>query len=175
MKHLTYRKNGIVYLPIKSWKTDNNTEVAIYKGGRGESPELDIIIKYREKGKRLRTPSHTHWIYDVLLKSVFGKDKLLSFIDDMIKIYDNTIPFKNEKDRDDYELKYPSVMSSKHLSLQGCGGYSVETLTTFIELFSLCEKQTTGAFMFLKLLNLIKEYCEGKKDSYQIIGISKRV
>jgi hypothetical protein len=42
-------------------------------------------------------------------------------------------------------------------------------------LFSKCEKQTTDAFMFRGLLTLIKEYCEGTKDFYQIVGYSKRV
>jgi hypothetical protein len=44
-----------------------------------------------------------------------------------------------------------------------------------VELFSKCEKQSTGAFMFKNLLQLVKEYCDGKKDFYQIIGYSKRV
>ena len=29
--------------------------------------------------------------------------------------------------------------------------------------------------MFRNLLVLVKEYCEGKKDFYQIVGYSKRV
>jgi hypothetical protein len=66
-------------------------------------------------------------------------------------------------------------MTTKYSTLQGYGYYSIETLTAFIELFSLCEKQTTGAFMFRSLLNLVKEYCEGTKDFYQIVGYSKRV
>jgi hypothetical protein len=48
-------------------------------------------------------------------------------------------------------------------------------LTAFIELFSICEKQTSGAFMFKGLLEMVKEYCQGKKDFYQIVGYSKRV
>jgi hypothetical protein len=52
---------------------------------------------------------------------------------------------------------------------------SKETLTAFIELFTKCEKQTTGAFMFKTLLQLVKDYCDGKKDFYQIVGYSKRV
>ena len=66
-------------------------------------------------------------------------------------------------------------MAVKHSSLQGHGYYSIQTLTAFIELFSLCEKRTDGAFMFRGLLMLVKEYCEGKKDFYQIVGYSKRV
>ena len=55
------------------------------------------------------------------------------------------------------------------------GYYPLQVLTSFIELFSKCEKQTPEAFMFRNLLVLIKEYCEGKKDFYQIVGYSKRV
>ena len=55
------------------------------------------------------------------------------------------------------------------------GAFSVEFLSGLIELFIKCEKQTENAFMFRNLLLLIKEYCEDKKDFYQIISYSKRV
>lgn len=175
MKHLQYRKKGVVHSPIKYWKVDGVTEIAIYQGSRGENPELDFIVKYREEGKRLRTPSHTHWIVDMLVKSEVSKENLLNFVNDMIKIYDNSVPFHTTDERSTYVLKYPNLMATKHKVLQGMGYYSVETLTTFIELFSKSEKQTTGAFMFRELLNLVKDYCYGKKDFYQIVGLSKRV
>lgn len=175
MKKLEYKKKGINHTPIKYWRTDENTEVAIYQGNRGENPDIDFIVKYKEEGKRLRTPSHTHWIVDLLVKSEVDKVALLSFINDMIEIYDSTTPFVNIEERKNYDLKYPIQMSYKHHKLQKHGYYSIETLTSFIELFSLCEKQSSGAFMFRGLLTLIREYCEGKKDFYQIVGYSKRV
>lgn len=175
MKHLQFKKGGILHSPIKYWRTDNTTEVAIYQGSRGENPNLDFIVKYKEEGKRLRTPSHTHWIVDLLVKSEVNKDNLLLFINDMANIYDNAIPFKSVEERNNYVLRYPTQMVTKHSTLQGHGYYSIETLTAFIELFSLCEKQTTGAFMFRGLLSLVKEYCRGDKDFYQIVGLSKRV
>ena len=175
MKHLTYSRKGVSHTPIKHWKTDSVTEVAIYQGERGENPELDFIVKYKEENKRLRTPSHTHWIVDLLVKSEVSKDALLSYVNDMIEVYDNTVPFKSVQERNGYTLKYPTQMITKHSELQGHGYYSIETLTSFIELFSICEKQATGAFMFRGLLSLVKEYCEGKKDFYQIVGYSKRV
>jgi hypothetical protein len=175
MKHLQFKKGGVTHSPIKHWKTDNVTEVAIYQGSRGENPDIDFIVKYKEEGKRLRTPSHTHWIVDLLVKSELSKDNLLSFVNDMIKIYDEAVPFKSVEERNKYVLKYPAQMVTKHSTLQGHGYYTIETLTAFIELFSLCEKQSTGAFMFRGLLTLVKEYCEGKKDFYQIVGYSKRV
>ena len=175
MKHLQFNKGGETHSPIKYWRTDNTTEVAIYQGSRGENPNLDFIVKYKEEGKRLRTPSHTHWIVDLLVKSEVNKDNLLLFINDMANIYDNAIPFKSVEERNNYVLRYPTQMVTKHSTLQGHGYYSIETLTAFIELFSLCEKQTTGAFMFRGLLSLVKEYCRGDKDFYQIVGLSKRV
>ena len=175
MKHLQFNKNGVNHSPIKHWKVDNVTEVAIYQGERGERPDLDFIVKYKEEGKRLRTPSHTHWIVDLLVKSEVSKENMLSFVNDMIKIYDETVPFQSVEERNNYFLNFPTQMVTKHSTLQGHGYYSIQTLTAFIELFSKCEKQSTGAFMFRGLLSLVKEYCEGQKDFYQIVGYSKRV
>lgn len=51
MKHLTFKKKGVEHTPIKVWKTDFVTEVAIYQGDRGQNPELDFVVKYKEEGK----------------------------------------------------------------------------------------------------------------------------
>lgn len=175
MKHLEFNKKGINHKPIKYWSTDNLTEVAIYQGERGERPDLDFIVKYKEEGKRLRTPSHTHWIVDMLVKAEVNKSILLNYVNDMIELYDGTTPFISVDERNGYDLRQPNLMTSKYFMLEGHGYYSIGTLTAFIELFSKCEKQATGAFMFRGLLTLVKEYCEGTKDFYQIVGYSKRV
>ena len=54
MKHLQYNKKGELHVPIKYWKTDDITHVGIYQGSRGERPDLDFILKYKQEGKRLR-------------------------------------------------------------------------------------------------------------------------
>ena len=173
MKHLEFNKKGINHKPIRHWKTDNVTEVAIYQGERGERPDLDFIVKYKEEGKRLRTPSHTHWIVDMLVKAEVNKPVLLEYVNDMIELYDESKPFQSVEERNNYTLVQPQI--TKYSVLEGHGYYSVGTLTAFIVLFSKCEKQATGAFMFRGLLTLVKEYCEGTKDFYQIVGYSKRV
>lgn len=179
MQHLTFKKKGVQHTPIKVWKTDFITELAIYQGDRGQTPELDFVVKYKEEGKRLRTPSHTHWIVDLLLKgshsSIFKMNYLSAFVNDLIKIYDESEKFSTVQERNSYDLKYPQVMANKHSQLRGHGYYTVETITAFVELFSKCEKQSDGAFMFRSLLLLMKDYCEGKKDFYQVVGLSKRV
>jgi len=175
MKTLNYNRKGVSYTPITFWNTDNKTTIAIYQGVRGENPNLDFIVKYKEEGKRLRTPSHTHWIVDLLVKAEHNKELVLSYVKNLIVMYDNTESFIDVETRDEYELRHNYIMNLRYNELNGCGYYSVSTLTSFIELFSICEKQTSGAFMFRGLLGMVKEYCEGKKDFYQIVGYSKRV
>jgi len=175
MKELCFNKKGVNYTPLQYWTTDKDTKVAIYQGSRGENPDLDFIVKYKEKGKRLRTPSHTHWIVDLLVKAEYNKNLLSSYVSDLIDVYDGTTPFTSVEERDTYELTKMNDMEDKYWLLNGHGYYSVKTLTSLVELFSKCEKQSTGAFMFKTLLELVKDYCEGKKDFYQIVGYSKRV
>ena len=175
MKELCFNKKGVNYTPLQYWTTDKDTKVAIYQGSRGENPDLDFIVKYKEKGKRLRTPSHTHWIVDLLVKAEYNKNLLSTYVTDLITLYDETTPFNSVEERDSYELTHMNDMEDKYWLLNGHGYYSVKTLTSLVELFSKCEKQSTGAFMFKTLLQLVKDYCDGKKDFYQIVGYSKRV
>jgi len=175
MKELCFNKKGVNYTPLQYWTTDKDTKVAIYQGSRGENPDLDFIVKYKEKGKRLRTPSHTHWIVDLLVKAEYNKNLLSTYVTDLITLYDETTPFNSVEERDSYDLTHMNDMEDKYWLLNGHGYYSVKTLTSLVELFSKCEKQSTGAFMFKTLLELVKDYCDGKKDFYQIVGYSKRV
>ena len=173
--NLSYTKKGIKYEPLNSWQVDSTSKIAIYQGGRGARPDLDFIVKHKEEGKRLRTPSHTHWIVDLIAKKQCAPNVIKGFIDDLIKIYDETEPFNCETSRDTYQLQYVNKLTPKYLELQGCGYYSIEVLISFVELFSKCEKQTPGAFMFRNLLVMVKQYIDGERDFYQIVGYSKRV
>lgn len=175
MKQLNYNRKGESHTPLIYWETDDKTTIAIYQGVRGENPDLDFIVKYKEVGKRLRTPSHTHWIVDLLVKCEYNKEVVLNYVKDLIELYDNTVPVSSVQERNEYVLRHHEIANEKYNVLNQHGYYSISTLTAFIELFSICEKQTTGAFMFRGLLTLVKEYCEGKKDFYQIVGYSKRV
>lgn len=175
MKELIFRKKGITHEPVNNWKMDNGFIVAIYQGGRGARPDLDFIVKYKQQGKRLRAPSHTHWIVDLLIKSEYHSTLVFQYVSEWIEIYDKLEPFQTELERNNYKLIYNSEHVTKYEGLSSNGGYPIEILSTFIELFIRCEKQTPNAFMFKNLLKLMKEYCEGKKDFYQVVGQSKRV
>ena len=172
---LSYKEKGkdVRHNPLKHYVMGDGTAVAIYQGFRGENPDLDFIVKYKTLGQRLRTPSHTHWIVDLLVKCEHSKQIVGEYVQTMLDYYDITEPFSTVEERNNYELSlYPTF---DYDSLNQHGYYSVETLTAFIELFTKCEKQTTDAFMFKTLLELVKDYCDGKKDFYQVVGYSKRV
>ena len=176
MEKLQYKiKNGPRVESLVEYKLSDNTIVAIFQGFRGENPDLDFIVKYKEKDKRLRTPSHTHWIVDLVIKGETNKELTLSFVNSLIIVYDNIQPFQTTEERNNYQLKYVDGLVKNYNELNSLGALSIELITTLVELFSKCEKQTTGAFMFRSMLTLTKEYLEGKKDYYQIIGTSKRV
>jgi hypothetical protein len=173
MGKMSYKKGGVEHHPLKTWSFEDQTEIGIYQGFRGENPDLDFIVKYKSKSQRLRTPSHTHWIVDLLVKCEYSKEIVGEYVQTMLDYYERTESFNSVDERNNYELSfYPTF---DYDSLNQHGYYSIETLTAFIELFTKCEKQTTGAFMFKTLLQLVKDYCDGKKDFYQIVGYSKRV
>jgi hypothetical protein len=175
MKELCFNKKGVNYTPLQYWTTDKDTKVAIYQGSRGEYPELDFIVKYKETNKRLRTPSHTHWITDLLVKCEYNKVIVGKFVKKVLSLYETTEPFNNTEERNSYELNFYKKHLYEFDVLDNHGYYKMDTLVSFIELFTICEKQTKDAYMFKTLLTLVLEYCEGKKDFYQIVSYSKRV
>ena len=175
MKQLEFTKYKVRQYPLKYWENSDGTLVAIYQGSRGDNPELDFIVKYKETNKRLRTPSHTHWITDLLVKCEYNKELVGAFVKKVLSLYETTEPFNTTEERDNYELNFYKNHLSEFNVLDNHGYYKMDTLVSFIELFTICEKQTKDAYMFKTLLGLVLEYCEGKKDFYQIVSYSKRV
>ena len=81
MERLQYKiKNGPRVESINEFTLNDNTIVAMFQGFRGSYPELDFIVKYKEPTKKLRTPSHTHWIVDLLVKAEFNKQLVRDFV-----------------------------------------------------------------------------------------------
>ena len=66
--NLTFKKNGVIHEPINHWELTDGNYLVMYQGSRGMNPELDFIIKYKTHKSRLRAPSHTQWIVDLIVK-----------------------------------------------------------------------------------------------------------
>jgi hypothetical protein len=154
---------------------DDGNIISIYQGNRGANPELDYIVKYLAPKKRLRAPSHTHWIVDLLLKAEANKQMVKEFVEEWHNLYDTIESFKSDEERKRFTPFYKHYMMGKYYMLSPYGDFSIEFLSVLIELFTKCEKQSPGAYMFKNMLGLVKDYCDGKKDFYQIISHSKRV
>ena len=75
--------------------------------------------------------------------------------------------FEQGKGKADFAIEFSD--------LNNIGALPIEFIVTLVELFSRCEKQTDGAFMFRSMLNLCRQYLMGEKDYYQLVGTSKRV
>jgi len=175
LNNLSFNKKGIKFEPLNSWILSDGNIIAIYQGNRGENPELDFIIKYKTPTTRLRAPSHTHWIVDLIIKSSYSTDDIKDFVEEWIELYEKIEPFRTKEERNDYTLIYNQYFSEKYYNLDNLGFFNIEIISSLLELFIKCEKQTSGAFMFKNLLNLVKDFCQDKKDFYQVISYSKRV
>lgn len=171
---LTFKKNTLIINPITYWEVDGYF-IGMYQGNRGGNPELDFVVKYVTENKRLRQPSHIHWVVDLLLKANNNKFRILELVNDFLFVYDDVKIFENVNERDNHELTYYKKFKDKYSDIIVNEDYSVSFIFSLIELFSHCEKQTKGAFMFKTLLNNIKDYCENKKDFYTVINMAKRV
>ena len=55
---------------FKTLKTQDGTLIGLFQGNRGMRPDLDFVIKILIPGnnKKLRPPTHTFWVVDLLLK-----------------------------------------------------------------------------------------------------------
>jgi hypothetical protein len=172
---LTFKRKGVEHHPLNHWELSDGNTVVIYQGTRGANPDLDFIIKYKSYKSKLRAPSHTHWIVDLIMKTEHYPSLVTDYLNEWIEIYDIVEPFKTTEERNTYQLYYNNYFTEKYSGLQNLGSFSVEFLSSLIELFIKCEKQSPNAFMFKNLLKLVKEFSEGKKDFYQIVSYSKRV
>ena len=100
---------------------------------------------------------------------------MLGFVKDWYELYDKVKPFSSQEERINYKLIYNEYFIENYNELDNLTDFNTEFISCLIELFIKCEKQTDNAFMFKNLLKLIIDFCEGKKDYYQIISYSKRV
>ena len=55
MEKLQYKiKNGPRVESLKQFELDDGTIVAMFQGFRGENPDLDFIVKYKEPEKKIK-------------------------------------------------------------------------------------------------------------------------
>jgi len=115
--------------------TQNRVKIITIKGKK--SPN-DFIVKYKEPGKRRRTPKHIHIIIDLYMKLMRNEKLTIDFVDHII----NNI-IKVVKPVHTYPPTL-QIFNQNHVkkfsTLNNYGEYSVEFLLAVIELIIIQEK-----------------------------------
>ena len=170
---MSFNKKGQHHDPIKTFRVNYSTIIAVYKGSL--SP-LDILIKYKQKLKTgkwssLRTPKHIHWTVDILMKMQTYKDLTNDFLEFFIDIWNNTMPLQNEEQRQSLDLGAMLSMSKSEIEkfqeLSKKGEYSVRFLILLAKLLMLQEKTNRpDAYMFKRVLDGLRE----GKDLFRVLA-----
>jgi hypothetical protein len=140
---------------FKEFKLNNGTRIGVFQGSYGSHPDLDIIVKYQEPGKRVRTPQHIHWAIDLLIKREHDRQLTLEFIKYLSDMWAKVKPFTTKAEQQKCELHFTdSEHLKKYEALNKYGEYPVEFIGHVIELMMMEEKTgDRNAFMFKGVLD----------------------
>lgn len=128
---------------IKEIFLGDGTIIGVFEGDRGYIKDHDIVIKYKEHGKKIRTPKHIHWVIDLLVKKEHNKDLTLRFMRYLRNMYERVDAFKSKEDRTECEIKETNKDKLKEFEeLNKYGEYKVEFIGHLIELMIKMEKNT---------------------------------
>lgn len=128
---------------IKEINLIDGTTIGVFEGDRGYIRDHDILIKYQERGKRIRTPKHIHWVIDLLIKKEYNKELTLEFMKYLRNMYDKVHGFKSKDDRKKCELTETTSTKLKPFEeLNKYGEYKVYFIGNLIELMIKMEKNT---------------------------------
>ena len=103
----------------------------------GQKSAYDFVVRYRQPGKRMRTPKHIHIIADLYQKRGAKPGLVNDFVDHIIGIIGATAPASS----------YPPVLRAfdegqigRFAGLDDIGEYGVEFLLVVIELIMIQER-----------------------------------
>jgi hypothetical protein len=153
---------------FKEFILKNRTVIGVFQGSRGKNPSLDIIVRYKEPGKQIRTPKHLHWAIDLLIKKEHEPRLTKMFVCYLLSMWDKIAPFRSKAEQQKCQLKYSGdEYLSMFYELNKYGEYSVEFIAKVMELIMIQEKTGLAtAFMFKGVLESIYK----DKDIFSIVA-----
>jgi len=156
---------------FKTYKTKDGTLIGLFQGKRGVRPDIDFVIKILIPGidKKLRPPTHTFWVVDLLLKIPQFKTEVREIVDYYIDFYDKTSSFASVEERNTYTLETVEEITAKYKHIEQGHTLSLDYVCIMIELFGKNEKINTGAYMFKELLISIRDYIDGKRHYTEVL------
>jgi len=149
------QKDDLVYT------TSESVRFEVYPGSKQQSP-YDFIVKFREPGKRERTPAHIHLIVEMYVKYAFNPLVTLKLKEHVLTILSQIRPVNS----------FPPTLQlfkPEHVEpfkkLDKVGEFSVEFLLVAIELVAIQEKTNYPEGIVTE--NLYKNF--GVKDRFSVI------
>jgi len=165
---MRFKRDGEEHIAIKEIKLQDGTVIGVFEGNRGANPDHDILIKYQEQGKRLRTPKHIHWVIDLLIKKEHNRKLTLDFMKYLRNMYDRVEGFKSKEDRQNCKFKETTLEKLKPFEeLNKYGEYKVEFIGHLIELMIKMEKNTPPD----KPARVFKELMDSMIDEKEIFVV----
>lgn len=156
---------------FRTYKMQDGTLIGLFQGSRGVRPDIDFVIKILIPGpdKKLRPPTHTFWVVDLLLKIPQYKNEVGEIVQYYIDYYGRTEPFGSVQERNDYQLETVEEITTRYAKLEQPYTLSLDYVATVIELFCKNEKINPGAYMFRDLLTALRDYIDGNKHYTEVL------
>ena len=158
-------------IAFKTYKIKDGTLIGLFQGSRGAQPDIDFVIKILIPGidKKLRPPTHTFWVVDLLLKIPQFKNEVREIVQYYINYYKHTTPFSSVRERNNYQLETVEDITTRYAQLEQPYTFSLDYVATIIELFCKNEKINPGAYMFYDLLITLRDYIDNKKHYTEVL------
>lgn len=153
---------------VRRWQEDDlvyttrtNVRFEVYPGRKKQSP-YDFIVKFREPGKRVRTPAHVHLIVEMYVKHAYNPSLTLKLRDHILTMLSQIKPVTS----------FPPTLQffkPEHIEpfreLDKVGEFTVEFLLVAIELVAIQEKTNYPKGTVTE--NLYKNF--GVRDRFSVI------
>ena len=162
---MSFNRDGKFFEPLAIFEPEPKIVVGVYQGSLSK---LDILIKYCQvkvdgKWSNIRTPKHIHWAVDLLIKMHSNREKIQSFLDFLLEIWNQTERWTKEEDRKS-ALDIKNLLEkhadkiAEYKDLSHLGEYRIEFLILLAKLLMFQEKTNReDAYMFKKLLEALKK------------------
>ena len=156
---------------FKTYKARDGTLIGLFQGDRGMRPDLDFVIRILIPGpdKKLRPPTHTFWVVDLLLKIPQHRDEVKEIVQYYIDYYARTLPFSSVQERNGYQLETVEEISTRYAQLEQLYTLSLDYVATIIELFCKNERINPDAYMFRNLLVALRDYIDDNKHYTEVL------
>jgi len=158
---MTFREGKQVIEPLYVFPVNGSYYLGVYQGTLSK---FDILIRYRQlenkKWSRLRTPSHVHWVVDILIKLHIQPVQTKEFLDFLLNLWHSTTSIKSKTEQEK-ALCLGNLLNvevvQKYEGLGQNGEYSIKFLILLAKLLMIQEKTNReDAYMFKDILEKLK-------------------